>query len=203
MTTVPDQSDESVTRATGRGWRQWVEMLDAHGAADLPHREIVAVVREHGRVASGWWQQSVAVGYEKLKGRRVTGETAGTGVQVGVQRTLGVDAGHAWKLLTSPEGLRAWLGAGADLRLEKGERYRLGDGAQGEVRVVRPGKHARLTYHPPGWSRASTIQVRVEEKGERSLVGFHEEHLPGLEERESRRAHFGSALDELGKLASG
>jgi len=202
MAVKQNQSDEAVRKATGRGWREWEELLDGLGAEGLSHREIVALVAEHGGGVSGWWQQSVTVGYEKLKGKRKTGETADTGVQVGVQRTLEVNPERAWELLTSAEGLRAWLGTAARLRFEKGERYRTDDGAEGEVRVVRPGRHARLTRHPPGWPRPSTIQVRVEEKGARAVIGFHEEHLPDLGERERRRAHYAAAAETLKELAS-
>jgi uncharacterized protein YndB with AHSA1/START domain len=202
MSQQPDQSDAAVLKATGRTWDQWEELLDGLGAAERSHREIVALVAGHGGEVSGWWQQSVAVGYEKLKGKRKTGETADAGVQVGVQRTLEVNPERAWQLLTSAEGVRAWLGAGARLRFEEGERYRTDDGAEGEVRVVRPGRHVRLTRHPKGWPRPSTMQVRVEGKGERAVIGFHEEHLPDLGERERRREHYAAAAETLKELAA-
>jgi hypothetical protein len=95
MSLRPDQSDAAVRKATGRSWWQWEELLDGLGAAELSHGEIVALVRERGGVESGWWQQGVTVGYEKLKGKRVLGETAGSGFQVGVSRTLEVDRERA------------------------------------------------------------------------------------------------------------
>lgn len=197
----PSVSDQAVQKATGRTWKEWEDFLDKLEAAALSHKEIVALVGTRGEVKSGWWQQTVAVEYEKLKGLRVTGETEGTGFQVGAQRTLDVAPDEAWKLLTSPEGLRAWLGSGAVLKLDKGEDYRLRDGAEGEVRVVRPGKHLRITWKPKGWARPSTIQARVEARGGKTVIGFHQEHLPGVDEREERRAHFRAALDALEKLA--
>jgi uncharacterized protein YndB with AHSA1/START domain len=202
MTSTPHQSDEAVQKATGRGWREWETFLDTHGAAELSHREIVALVREQGKVESGWWQQGVAVGYERLKGKRKTGETADAGVQLGVQRTFDITPERAWDLLTSPGGRDAWLGRGASFPFNEGESYRLEDGATGEVRVVRAGKHARLTFQPGNWPRPSVIQVRVEAKGERAVIGFHEERLPTLEERERRRAHFVAAAEALREMAA-
>ena len=192
-------ADESLHAATGRTWDEWEALLDARGAAELSHGRIVALLAD-GLVDSGWWRQAVAVGYEKRKGRRALGQTADGLFQVGVRRTLPVAHDAAWRLVTSAEGVRAWLGD-ADLTLEKGETYTTPDGAAGEVRVVKPGSHLRVTWQPAGWARASTIQVRVIPAGERTTLSFHEERLPGAAERDERRRHFEAALDALQRRA--
>lgn len=196
-------SDESVRKATGRTWREWEAALDDWGANDLSHKEIVALIGERAEVASEWWRQTVANGYEKLKGKRITGETEDAGFQIGVQRTTTLPLERAWSLLTSPEGTEAWLGAGAEIAFEQGERYRLADGTEGEVRVVRPNQHLRITWHPKGWPRSSVIQVRVTPKGEKTVISFHEEQLPGEKEREERRTFFKAALARIEELAKG
>ncbi|MBV9773764.1 MAG: SRPBCC domain-containing protein [Gemmatimonadetes bacterium] len=129
------------------------------------------------------------------------GRTRDTGFQIGVRRTLDLPAEDAWKLLTSPEGAETWLGRGDGIDLAPGTAYRLADGSHGEVRVFVPGSHLRATRQPGDWPRPSTVQVRVLPKGERSVVAFHEEHLPGAPEREERREHYSAALDALERLA--
>ena len=193
-------SDEAVRDATGRSWAEWQAALDGAGGQGMSHRELVAWL-EVGGVESGWWRQAVAVGYEKLTGRRVVGQTADGLFQVGVQRTLPLSGERAWALLTSPDGVRAWLGDGVDLAFQEGETYRTADGATGEVRVVRDGSHARLTRDSGVGDRPSTIQIRVEAKGDRAVVGMHEENLPGEKNREERRTHYRAALDRLEALA--
>src|SRR5688572_19794001 len=94
-------------------------------------------------------------------GGRVVGQTRDTGFQVGMRRTLAIGLADAWRLVTSPEGVRAWLGEGSGVTWTPGHAYTLADGSAGEVRVVRPESHVRLTWHPEGWTRPSTIQVRV------------------------------------------
>ena len=190
-------SDEKAREATGRDWSEWEAELDALGAADLPHREIVALLAERAGVESSWWRQQVATTYEKRKGKRVLGETAGTGFQVGVRRTVAAGHEEAWRLLTSPEGVRAWLGDVDGLRREKGETYAAAGGATGEVRVFKPGSHLRVTWQPPGWPRPSTIQLRADPSGDRTVISFHQEHLPGAAEREERRRYYEGVLDEL------
>ena len=189
-------SDEAVRTATGRAWDEWEALLDERGAAELSHRQIVALLAD-GLIESSWWRQSVANGYEKRKGKRVLGETADTGFQVGVRRTLPLSMDDAWRLLTSPHGVREWLGDASGFALEKGATYTTTGGAAGEVRVAKPGSHLRVTWRPPGWARASTIQVRVMPAGAKTTLSFHEEHLPGAAEREARRRHYEAVLDAL------
>lgn len=129
-----------------------------------------------------------------------TGWTKDTGYQIGARRTLPVEHNQAWELVTSTPGVNLWLGPTPGIRLEKGARYKLEDGSEGEVRVISPGSHLRLTWNPGGWKRPSTIQVRVIPKGDRTTIAFHQEHLPGPQAREQRRAHFKSALAELEAL---
>ena len=98
---------------------------------------------------------------------RPVGLTKDVGYQIGVRRTVSIPLAEAWDLVISPTGTALWLGEIPNLILEEGARYRQADGSVGEVRVFKPGSHVRITWHPPGWPRPSTIQVRVLPKGER------------------------------------
>jgi uncharacterized protein YndB with AHSA1/START domain len=188
-------TDDAVRAATGRGWDAWEALLDERGAAELPHKALVALLSD-GLVENPWWAQNVASAYEKRKGRRMTGETADTGFQIGVRRTVPISAEEAWRLVTSPEAVQLWLGDAGDLALEKGAPYTTAEGESGEVRAV-SGSHLRLTRQPPGGARGSTIQVRAMPSGSKAVLSFHEEHLPDADAREARRRHFESVLDQL------
>jgi uncharacterized protein YndB with AHSA1/START domain len=131
-----------------------------------------------------------------------TGWTRATGFQVGARRTLPIAPDAAWRLLMSPAGLSAWLGLRNSLELVKGSTYALPDGTQGEIRVFQPLSHIRLTWQPPDWERASTIQVRVTARGAGTTIAFHQEHLPHLAACEARRQHFQQALDTLETMIS-
>lgn len=193
-------SDEAVERATGRDWGGWFRVLDGWGAADQGHQATALhLAEEHG--LSGWWSQMITVQYERVRGLREVGETAGSGYQVGVQRTLAPTPAAAWERIASRDGMAVWLGAGAPARLEPGTEYALADGTTGEVRVVREGSHVRLTWRPPEWEATSTLQVRAQESGSgRGTIGFHHEGLPDQESREAMRAHWRGVLDRLGAL---
>ena len=84
-------SSEAVAKATGRNWEEWEEWLEFLDGLDTQGknlREIVALIAGPGELSNGWWQQSVAVGYEQARGLRVIGQTSGADFQIGVQRTL-------------------------------------------------------------------------------------------------------------------
>lgn len=194
-------TEDAVRDATGRGWGEWTDWLNANGAAGLPHGKIVTLLGGAGGVESAWWRQMVTTGYERNIGRRALGEVASGGFQIGVRRTLPVAPDEAWRRVTSAEGVASWLGEPEQpLVWEAGSAFRLRDGATGEVRVCRPGSHFRLQLHEPGAEKASVIQVRVTAAATGASVSFHQEQLPSAESRTARRAHFASALDTLAEL---
>jgi uncharacterized protein YndB with AHSA1/START domain len=199
-------SSESLREATGRDWEKWLETLDSAGAADWDHKEIVAHLgREHPEVSS-WWQQSITVGYEQARGKRVLGETADTGFQVGVQRTLPVSADEAWELLVSRPEL--WLGEGASVAFGEGERYVVPAGrgepeTTGEIRVVKPGDRLRMTWQPETWSAPATLQLTLTASGpKKAAIGAHLEKLPDADAREATRKQWREALERLVAAAS-
>jgi uncharacterized protein YndB with AHSA1/START domain len=187
-------SSDSVREATGRGWDGWLETLDAAGAADWSHKEIVAFLkREHGESTTGWWRQSLTVGYEQARGKRVVGETADAGFEVGVRRSVDAPIDDVWDLLASRTEL--WLGKPVALR--KGERYSV-PGASGEIRVVKPGDRVRLTWQPEGWAAPATMQLALSRaQSGKTTITAHLEKLPGAEARDAMRAHLREALDRL------
>jgi hypothetical protein len=79
--------DDAVKRATGRGWAEWLKLLDKAGAKTKSHKEIVAIVGEQG--TQPWWTQMVTVTYERERGLREVHQTAG-GYVANVSRTFDV-----------------------------------------------------------------------------------------------------------------
>ena len=194
-------SSDSVAAATGRNWDEWVSFLDGLGAAELNHKEIVALAAGPGGVSSGWWQQSVAVGYEQARGLRVVGQTSGADFQIGVQKTLPVPPEKAWSLLVDSPGRMVWLGQTGPLEFRQGEKYRTADGTSGEIRSCVPGQRIRLTWNHAELTCPSTLQVTLVPSGGRTSVRFHQERLSSLEERELMRQRWRRALEELQGLA--
>src|SRR5512141_590280 len=81
-------SDASVRSATGRGWAEWVALLDSAAAASKPHRDIVR--HAAGPSVTSWWSQMVTVGYERIRGLRERGQRRGGSYEAGKSRTFAV-----------------------------------------------------------------------------------------------------------------
>ena len=194
-------SSEAVSAATGRSWEDWITFLDGLGASAMTHKDIVALVAGPGRLSSGWWQQSVAVGYEQARGLRVVGQTSTADFQIGVQKTIHVPLDTAWALLTQSPGRDVWLGQSGDIEFRKGEKYTTAEGSTGEIRSCVTGERVRLTWSHPGLARQSTLQIYLAPSGDRTSIRLHQERLSSLEERELMRDHWRNVLAELANLA--
>jgi hypothetical protein len=62
-------SDDSVLRRTGKGWSEWLEVLDECGAAERGHTASARHLRDSYGV-SPWWAQAITVRYEYERGLR-------------------------------------------------------------------------------------------------------------------------------------
>ena len=130
----------------------------------------------------------------------IIGQTQDAGFQIGARKTFVVSPQRAWATLTSPAGVQLWLGDVVDFQLVPGHVYKARDGAVGEVRVVQPGDHFRMTWQPKLWQKASTIQVRVMPSGEKTVISFHQDNLAGPSERKQMYLHWQKVLQELPAL---
>ena len=198
-------SPGAVREGTGRDWADWLDLLDAAGAPDWDHRGIVDFLdREHPEV-SPWWQQSLAVAYERARGKRVLGQTADVGFQIGAQRSVAASSVRVWEVLvTRPE---LWLGAGATVVFEPGREYEVPAGestpaSRGEIRVVKPGDRIRMTWQPDDWSAPATLQVALTATAPgRTRLNAHLERLPDAESREVMRERMRVAMERVAKAA--
>lgn len=191
-------SDEKVREATGQEVSDWLHELDHAGAREWDHKAIVAHLVTHHPEVSGWWRQTIAVGYERARGKRAVGQTADAGFQVGVTRSVEATPDEVWEALVSRPEL--WLGKGASLTIEEGEHYSVSDAdaASGEIRVVRPGTRLRMTWQPAAWERPATVQLTLSSTPSgKTAVGAHLEKLPDAEAREEMREHWRGALERI------
>ena len=165
---VMPHSDEAMLRRTGRGWEEWLDLLDEWGAAERKHGEIARwVAEEHG--VDGWSAQAVTVGYERARQGRAVGERR-DGFSVGASKTMTVPVERLYDGFVD-DSLRArWL-PDAELR---------------ERTATRP-KSARFD-----WGDGSTrVIVSFEAKGDaKSTVAVVHERLPDAREAERMKSYW-------------
>ena len=220
---MPEIKDAAVKKATGKNWAEWFALLDKAGAKNWPHKQIAQWLRDqYGeymlafRQAQGhstvlrninlggspratveWWCQGVTVAYEKARGLRVLGETKDSGFEIGVQKTLELSPEEAWKFITSPQGLKIWLGEGVELKFEPGETYATKDGTIGQIRTIHEGERLRLTWQPKNWAKPSTLQIYFMPTGSKTSLRFHQEKLADAKTRAQMKQHWQKVLEKL------
>jgi hypothetical protein len=105
-------SDDAVQKATGRTWADWVAALDAAEAHRMSHRDIVRRVDETDGAIGGWWCQSVAVGYERIRGLREVGQRRDGAFEASKSRTLPVDVSTLYAMFADARRRKKWLPQG-------------------------------------------------------------------------------------------
>ncbi len=116
----PRMSDEAVEAKTGKTWSRWFKHLDAAGAKQMTHQEIVAHLRDKHDVRS-WWQQMVAVTYEQARGLRDVGEKP-SGYEISVSRTIAAPVSKAFKAWTDEKTRKNWLANDFTVRKSTGNK---------------------------------------------------------------------------------
>lgn len=178
-TTAPRISDEVVKERTGRDWQQWLDLLDARGGESMDHRQIVALVAGEG--VSAWWQQSVTVTYEQLRGLRAPHQQGRT-FQISRSKTIGVPLSVLFQAWDDEAARAEWLPEPV------------------EVRKSTPGRSVRL-----GWLRDGTrLDVYLTAKGDdRSQVSVHHDKLANEEAAEEAKQYWSEKLAELKRHLEG
>ncbi len=168
-------SDAAVLAATGKSWKEWFAILDAAGCRGKAHREIVAVVREHG--TGPWWQQMVTVSYEQARGLRKKHEKP-AGFEISRSKTIAAGIAAAFDAWIDARRRARWLA-------EKSLKIR---GATGN-------KSIRIT-----WSDDTKVEVTFVAKGvEKTQVSVQHGKLASADEAEAKKKYWEAKLAALAK----
>lgn len=179
-------SEAAVRQATGHGWEHWVAMLDDWGATGRSHSEIASWLMS--QEVPGWWAQGIAVSYERLRGMRAVGETAG-GFTATASKTIAASADRVFDAFEDPVLRGRWL-PGVQLRTRTATRPR-------SIRYDWQGEDGAS-----GQADGSRVIVGVTTVGvAKATVAIQHERLADTEEvarfKELWRARLGSLKDTL------
>ncbi|MEX2599361.1 MAG: hypothetical protein WD533_06865 [Dehalococcoidia bacterium] len=171
---APGMSDEAVRAKTGKGWDEWLAILDDEGATSMSHKDIaVLVIEKYG--IPGWWAQTVTVGYERARGMREKHQTP-QGYQASASKTIAAP-------------LQALYGAWAD---DATRAHWLPDPIS--VAKATPNRSLRAVAHD-GITRLS---VGFHAKGNtKSQVSLQHEKLTDATAVEQSKAYWSEALERL------
>jgi uncharacterized protein YndB with AHSA1/START domain len=170
-------SDEAIRQRTGRGWEEWFDLLDAWGAAELPHRDVARrVAAELGIEPLAWNAQAITASYERARGLRAVGERS-DGFAVTVQRTVAVPVERLFDAFVDGSVRARWL-PGDELRERtatkpKSARF---DWAGGQTRV-----NVTFLEKAGGSSTVAVEHRRLADAGEAErMKAFWRERLTAL-----------------------
>jgi hypothetical protein len=174
-------SDAAVKAKTGCPWARWVAALDRVQAHTWSHREIAAWVREKYGV-TGWWAQTVTVGYERIKGLRAIGQRRGGSFEANKSRTFAVPVAALFGAWHDERTRARWLG---DFGLT--------------VRKATPHRSMRITWHD-----GSSVELWFTEKGAaKSQVQVAQRKLPDRAAAARAKAFWAQKLDALRDVLAG
>jgi hypothetical protein len=170
-------SDATIRRKTGRTWAEWVEVLDAFGAKEKPHREVAAHVFSLG--VDGWWSQCVTVGYERIRGLRERGQRRSGSWEASKSKTYNVPVETLFDAFASTRKRKRWLG---DVALT--------------VRTAKKPKSMRIT-----WDDDTSVDLWFQSKGPaKSSVAVQHVKLATKEAAASRKQFWSERLGALAAL---
>jgi len=170
-------SDAAIKKSTGCTWEKWVKALDYYGADTMSHAEIARLVKDKYDTPD-WWTQTVAVGYERIKGLRGRGQRRDGTFEATKSRTFAVPVSALFKAWADTRKRRAWL-----------------DGTDAKVRTATAPKSMRL-----GLGDGSIIAVGFYPKGKgKSSVAVQHAKLPDRETANRIKQFWTERLDALGE----
>lgn len=124
------------------------------------------------------------------------GKTQDVGFQFGVRKTVSVRTEKVWDFLFSENGLKIWLGK-LQNELEIKKKYETENGITGLVRIFKANSHIRLNWKPKHWENMSTVQIRVTENQEKSIIGIHQEKLLNSEQRAEMKEYWTKIIERI------
>jgi uncharacterized protein YndB with AHSA1/START domain len=169
--------DEVIEKRTGHTWAQWVAILDEFGAARRPHREIAEHVFSLG--TPGWWSQTVAVGYERIRGLRGIGQRMSGSWEASKSRTFDVPAEQLFEAITNSRKRSRWF-----------------SGPKITIRKSTPPKTIRA-----GFEDGTLVQFYFTPKSRsKTQLAIQHTKLPSKEELERMKTFWGEQLEALAKV---
>jgi hypothetical protein len=98
----------SVLAKTGNSLEAWYAILDGWGACEKPHKEIASYLsKTHG--VSTWWNQMIAVQYERDHGMREINQKCTGEFSLSKSATLDLPVSKIYAAWEAPKSRAAWL----------------------------------------------------------------------------------------------
>lgn len=115
------KSDDTIKAKTGCTWKRWVGALDYVGADRWSHTKRATYIAEQFKI-DGWWAQTVAVGYERIKGQRAIGQRLDGSYEASKSKVFPVSLAKLYRAWSDAKMRKAWLPE--ELRVTTANRHK-------------------------------------------------------------------------------
>lgn len=172
-------SDEALKEKTGRNWAEWSTHLDAGQAQRLDYKELAKWVNSQ-HSAGGWWSQTIAVGYEQLRGKRALYERADGSFSCSISKTLPIHANEAHAFFVDKDKRAKWLTE--DI----------------VIRTATAPKSVRFT-----WPDQTSVAIWITAKGDaKCSIGLEHSKLTSKSAVPVQKAYWKSAFQKLSNIVA-
>jgi len=173
-------SDEKVVKATGCNWETWAYALDRAGAKEMSHRDLARHIRDKYHTPD-WWTQTVAVGYERVRGLRARGQQRSGTWEINKSKTLRVPMAKLFAAFHDARKRAKWLEAKLT------------------VTTATPRKSMRIK-----WEDGTAVDVGFFPRGEsKSQVALSHRKLASKANADRMRAFWTERLEALAAILAG
>ena len=104
---TPEISSAAVKVKTGRGWNEWLAILDREKAGKLGHKATAKLLNTKYGVP-GWWSQMLTVGFEQARGLRAKHQKP-EGFEIGASRIIDADVRNVFRAWLDARSRARWL----------------------------------------------------------------------------------------------
>ena len=168
-------TDATIKAKTGCTWERWVRALDHVRAFTWSHPEIAQHAHQKYQIP-GWWAQTVAVGYERIKGLRMRGQQRGGEFRASKSRVFPVALGTLYRAFDDRRARARWL-----------------PGVKLIVRTATRGKSMRVT-----WPDDTSVEIGFSGKGaSKSQVAIQHNNLPDRASVDRMKVYWTERFDAL------
>ena len=177
---IAGMSDAKIKENTGCTWEKWVYALDRKKAYELSHPELAKLIKEKYKTPD-WWTQTVAVGYERIKGLRAKGQRRDGSYSANKSRTFNVPVETLFEAWADARTRTKWL---ADKNVK--------------IRKATAPKSIRLQQDD------TIVAVMFTKRGAtKSAVSIDEGNLPSKEAAEAVKQYWSDRFDDLQATLTG
>ncbi|MGZ7041588.1 MAG: hypothetical protein ACXVH7_07345 [Thermoanaerobaculia bacterium] len=168
-------SDAAIKKGTGCTWERWVKTLDHRGAQNMSHTEIAKLA--HAYKAGDWWAQTVAVGYERIRGLRARGQQRGGRWGATKSKTFATPVATLFKAWSDAKTRKKWLPENV------------------KIRTANAPKTMRIT-----WEDGTIIAVGFTDKGAKSAVAIEHAGLASKDDADRIKKLWSERFEALAKI---